>query len=520
MSENHRIAKAATTIGMGTLLSRIVGFLRDTVIANFFGAGMAADAFFVAFRIPNLWRRLVGEGSLTISFIPVYTEYLTQKSEEETRKVTHIAFTMAGVILSILTLLGILFSPILIKIIAPGFIQIPEKFQLTVTLNQIIFPYLFFMGLFALCMGILNSQRHFFAPAIAPIFLNISIIVSVFLFYHTFKIPVMTLALGVLAGGVIQFLFQIPFLWKRRITFRFNFNFRHPAIKRMGLLMVPGLIGTAVYQINVFIDTIFASFLPSGSVSYLFFADRLMEFPLGIFAIAIGMASLPSLSGLASQGKMEELKETLSFTFRLVSFISVPAMVGLIALKTPIVNLLFQRGLFDYSATEKTAFALLFYSVGLWAIAGARTIVPAFYSLQDTWTPLKIALICLGANILFIGILIFPLKHGGLALATSLSSTLNLILLFWKLNSKLGKIDMGKNIKSLLRDVFCSLPMGLAAYLICSVGNWSTTGNLGEKVFLLSIGIVIGLGIYLACSYWTKNEEMLFLLKMVRRKRK
>ncbi len=521
ISENHKIARAATTIGTGTLLSRILGFLRDMVIARFFGAGMAADAFFVAFRLPNLWRRLVGEGSLTISFIPVYTEYLTQKSEEETRKVTHIAFTIGGVILLILTVLGVLFSPILIRIIAPGFIQIPEKFQLTVTLNQIIFPYLFFMGLFALCMGILNSQRHFFAPAIAPIFLNISIIVSVFLFYHAFKIPVITLALGVLAGGVIQFLFQIPFLWKRGITFRFNFNFRHPAIKRIGLLMVPGLIGTAVYQINVFIDTIFASFLPSGSVSYLFFADRLMEFPLGIFAIAVGMASLPSLSGLASQGKMEELKETLSFTFRLVSFISVPAMVGLIALKTPIVNLLFQRGLFDYSATEKTAFALLFYSVGLWAIAGARTIVPAFYSLQDTWTPLKIALICLGANVIFIAILIFPLKHGGLALATSLSSTLNLILLFWKLNSKLGKIDMRKNIKSLLRDVLCSLPMGVVAYLICSIGgNWSTSGNIGEKVLLLFIGIVIGLGIYLGCSYWVKNEEMLFLMRMVRRKKK
>jgi len=519
MSENHKIAKAATTIGMGTLLSRILGFLRDMVIAHFFGAGMAADAFFVAFRIPNLWRRLVGEGSLTISFIPVYTEYLTQKSEEETRKVTHIAFTIAGVILLILTLFGILFSPILIQVIAPGFTQVPEKFQLTVTLNQIIFPYLFFMGLFALCMGILNSYRHFFAPAIAPIFLNISIIVSVFLFYHTFRIPVMTLALGVVAGGVIQFLFQLPFLWKKRITFRFNFNFKHPAIKRIGLLMVPGLIGTAVYQINVFIDTIFASFLPSGSVSYLFFADRLMEFPLGIFAIAIGMASLPSLSGLAAQGKMEELKETLSFAFRLVSFISVPAMVGLIALKTPIVNLLFQRGLFDASATEKTAFALLFYSVGLWAIAGARTIVPAFYSLQDTWTPLKIALICLGSNVIFIGILIFPLKHGGLALATSLSSTLNLILLFWKLNSRLGKIDMRKNIKSLLKDVFCSLPMGVAAYLICSMGNWSTTGNVGEKVLLLLTGIVVGLGIYLACSYGMKNEEMLFLWKMVRKRK-
>ncbi|MEW6376625.1 MAG: murein biosynthesis integral membrane protein MurJ, partial [Thermodesulfobacteriota bacterium] len=411
MFETHRITRAATTIGMGTLLSRILGFLRDMVIAHFFGAGMAADAFFVAFRIPNLWRRLVGEGSLTISFIPVYTEYLTKRSEEETREVTHVAFTIAGVVLSILTLFGILFSPILIQIIAPGFIRIPEKFQLTVTLNQIIFPYLFFMGLFALCMGILNSHRHFFAPAIAPIFLNISIIVSVFLFYHAFERPVMTLAMGVLAGGVIQFLFQVPFLLKKGISFRFNLNFRHPAIKRIGSLMVPGLIGTAVYQLNVFIDTIFASFLPSGSVSYLFFADRLMEFPLGIFAIAIGMAALPSLSGLVAQGKLEEMKETLFFTFRLVSFISIPAMVGLIALKTPIVSLLFQRGLFDYSATEMTAKALLFYSVGLWAIAGSRTVVPAFYSLQDTWAPLKIALICLGANVIFNAIFIYPLKH-------------------------------------------------------------------------------------------------------------
>jgi putative peptidoglycan lipid II flippase len=371
-------------------------------------------------------------------------------------------------------------------------------------------------------MGILNSRRHFFAPAIAPIFLNISIIVSVFLFYHTFKVPVMALALGVLAGGVIQFFFQIPFLWEKRITFRFDFAFRNPAIKRIGLLMIPALIGSAAYQINSFIDMIFASFLPSGSVSYLFFADRLIEFPLGIFAIAIGMASLPSLSGLASQGKTEELKETLSFAFRLVSFISVPAMVGLIALKTPIINLLFQRGLFDYAATEKTAFALLFYSVGLWAIAGSRTIVPGFYSLQDTWTPFKIGLACLGTNVILNTIFIFftPLMHGGLALATSLSSMLNLILLFWRLGPKLGGIDIRKNIQSLLRIFLCSLPMGLAAYLICSIGHWSTAGNVGEKILILCAGIVIGLGIYLACSYWVKNDEMVFLLNIVKRKLK
>jgi putative peptidoglycan lipid II flippase len=521
MSENHRIAKAATVIGLGTFSSRVLGFLRDMVIAHFFGAGMAADAFFVAFRIPNLWRRLVGEGSLTISFIPVYTEYLTEESKEEARKVTHIAFTIGGVILLALTIFGIAFSPVLIKIVAPGwFMKYPDKFQLTVTLNQIIFPYLFFMGLFALCMGILNSLRHFFAPAIAPIFLNISIILSVLLLYPFFEKPVMTLAVGVLAGGIIQFLFQIPFLLKKNVSFRLNFNFRHPAIKRVGILMIPGLIGTAVYQINVFVDTILASFLPGGSVSYLFYADRLMEFPLGIFAIAIGMASLPSLAKLVSQGKMDEFKKTLSFTFRLTAFISIPAMVGLIALKTPIVNLLFQRGVFDATATAMTARALFYYSVGLWAIAGARTIAPAFYSLQDTKTPLKIALICLVANALFGVTFIFftPLQHAGLALATSLSSMLNLFLLLRTLGSRLGGLELRRDMSELLRIFLCSLPMGILAYLVCSLGDWSATGGEGLKVVLLGAGILLGLVAYMGCSYWAKNEELLFLLRMLKRR--
>ena len=520
MSENHRIARAATTIGTGTLLSRILGFVRDMVIANFFGAGMAADAFFVAFRLPNLWRRLVGEGSMTISFIPVYTEYLTQRSEEESRELTHIAFTLAGALLAILTILGVVFAPLLVRVIAPGWVEkAPEAFQLTVTLNKIIFPYIFFMGLFALAMGILNSRRHFFAPSLAPIFLNISMILSVLLFFFTLRPPILTLAFGVLVGGLLQFLFQIPFLWKRGITFRFNFDYRHPAIKRIGLLMVPGLIGTAVYQLNVFIDTIFASFLPRGSVSYLYYADRLMEFPLGIFAVAMGVAALPSFSELASRGRKEELSETVSFAFRLVSFISIPALVGLVALKTPIINLLFQRGVFDEHATQMTARALLCYCAGLWAIAGVRTVAPTFYGLQDTQTPLKIGLICLGANVVLNFILIVPLKHAGLALATSLSSILNLFLLFHKLSPRLGMIDMRKNILALLRNFLCSVPMGLVAYAICSGGDWTTIGRGGEKVLLLSLGIVSGIGAYLICSHTMKNEEMGFLLKLIRRKR-
>jgi len=520
MSENHKITKAATLIGAGTLLSRISGFLRDMVVAYFFGAAMATDAFFVAFRIPNLWRRLVGEGSMTISFIPVYTEYLTQRTEKESREVTHIAFTIAAILLFVLTALGIIFSPILIKIFAWTWPSASEKFQLAVTLNRIMFPYLFFVGLFALSMGILNSLRHFFAPAFATVFLNVSIIVSVFLFYYHFQTPVVALAIGVLAGGMLQFFFQVPFLIKKKVDFRFNLNFRHPAIRRIGLLMIPGLIGTAVYQLNVLIDTMFATALPEGSVSYLYYADRLMEFPLGIFVIAIGTAALPSFSSLVAQGKTEEFKETVSFAFRLGSFVCIPAMVGLISLRTPILNLLLQRGEFDYFATKMTAKALLCYSFGLWAIGGVRVLAPAFYSLQDTKTPLKIGLVCLGANVVLICIFIYPLKHAGLALATSLSSMLNLFLLYRKLNHRLGGLDVARNIKSLLRTLLCGLIMGGVAYLICSIGDWTVSGNTIKKLFLLGAGIVGGLGVYLASSYWMKNEEMLFLLNIVKRKMK
>jgi len=519
MSENHQITRAATTVGTGTFLSRITGFIRDMVVAYFFGAGMITDSFFVAFRIPNLWRRLVGEGALTISFIPVYTQYLTQRTEKESQEVTHIAFTIAGVAFIILTALGILFSPILIRIFALTWSPTSEKFQLAVTLNRIMFPYLFFMGLFALSMGILNSFRHFFAPSFATVFLNLSIIVSVFLFYDTLQKPVMALAIGVLLGGMLQFFFQIPFLMKKKIGFRFNFNVRHPAMRQIGLLIIPGLIGTAVYQFNVLVDTMFATALPDGSVSYLYYADRLMEFPLGIFVIAIGTAALPSFSTLVSQGKIEEFKETVSFAFRLGSFICIPAMVGLIALKTPIFHLLFQRGRFDAFATESTARALLCYSVGLWAVGGVRVLAPAFYSLRDTWTPFKIGLICLGTNVILNTILMHPLKHAGLALATSLSAVLNLLLLYRALNHKLGGLDVEKNVKSLLRSFLCSLPMGLAAYLVCSLGDWTVSGNMLEKALLLGTGMITGLGVYIACSFWAKNEAMVFLMKMVRKKR-
>jgi putative peptidoglycan lipid II flippase len=245
-----------------------------------------------------------------------------------------------------------------------------------------------------------------------------------------------------------------------------------------------------------------------------------MEFPLGIFVIAIGTAALPSFSALVAQGKTEQFKETVSFAFRLASFICIPAMLGLIFLKTPILNLLFQRGAFDYLATRMTARALLCYSVGLWAIGGVRVLAPAFYSLQDTKTPLKIGLICLGANVILILVFIHPLKHAGLALATGLSSILNLILLYRKLNQRLGGLDVARNIKSMLEAFFCGLLMGWIAYLICSLGDWTGSGNTVGKVFLLGAGMIAGIVVYLGSAYWMKNEEMLFLLNIVKRRMK
>jgi len=290
VTENVRVAKAAWVVGAATFLSRIFGFLRDVVVAGFFGAGLATDAFFVAFRIPNLLRRLFAEGSLTIAFIPVFTEYLKKKSREDAVELACIAFTLLSIILVLVSFLGILFAPWIVKIIAWGFTKNPDQYGLTVFLTRLMFPYIFFISLVALCMGILNSLRHFAAPALAPVVLNICMIAAVFLFRGFFDEPIIALAVGVIIGGVLQLVMQFPFLARVGMKLKANFHFNHPGIRKIGILMLPAIFGAAVYQINIFVSTLLASFLAVGSVSYLYYADRLVQLPLGVFAIAIGTA--------------------------------------------------------------------------------------------------------------------------------------------------------------------------------------------------------------------------------------
>jgi putative peptidoglycan lipid II flippase len=359
--EKKHIAKAAGLMSIATFISRILGYVRDMIFALYFGATGISDTFFAAFKIPNLLRELFAEGSMSSAFIPVLTEYRQKQGEEEAKRLVSITFTFIIIVVGIVCLIGIILSPAIVTLIAPGFLSSPEKFSLTVLLTRIMFPFLLFISLAALVMGSLNTRKVFFVPALAPAMLNITLILSIVFFESRAKQPIIVAAIGVMIGGFVQLAFQMPSFFKNKYKLGFDTSFGHPGLKRMSILLIPATLALAANQINIVVGNILASFLPGGSITYLFYSMRLIQFPIGIFGVAMGMAILPSLSEHAVKGDFERLREDFSFALRLLFFISVPAMAGLIALREPIVNLLFQRGQFDYTATKGTAEALLFY---------------------------------------------------------------------------------------------------------------------------------------------------------------
>ncbi|MEA3486232.1 MAG: murein biosynthesis integral membrane protein MurJ [Thermodesulfobacteriota bacterium] len=512
-TENARVVKATWVVGLATLLSRVFGFIRDMVIAGFFGAGLATDAFFVAFRIPNLLRRLFAEGSLTIAFIPVFTGYL-KRSKKQAIELAGIAFTLLSIILVLVSVAGILLSPWIVRIMAPGFADVPDKYALTVFLTRLMFPYIFFISLVALCMGILNSFRHFAAPALAPVILNICMIAAAFLLKDCFEEPVISLAVGVIVGGVLQLAMQFPFLLKVGVRLKPNFHFNHPGMKRIGVLMLPAVFGAAVYQASIFINTILASFLPGGSVSYLYYADRVVQLPLGVFAMAVGTASLPSFAEQVTEGNYEELKNTISFSLRLILFVTIPAMVALIVLRVPIISVLFQRGQFDVASTVFTAQALLYYAVGLWAFSCIRVVVSAFYAMQDTRTPVKIAVAALLVNVIMSIILMFPMKHAGLALATSIASAVNIVVLAVILRRKVGRFLKKSFWTSVLKTILASVVMCLSITAVIHTLGWNSEGALGERLLFLTVAIVVGFAVFALSSFVLGSSEAKALLKM------
>lgn len=510
-----QLTKAAGVVSGATLLSRILGLLRDIVIAGYFGAGMASDAFFVAFRIPNLLRRLFAEGSLTIAFVPVFTEYLTKDGESVAFAFARSAVRLISILLAAVAVVGILLTPLIVRIMAPGFMASPEKLALTITMTRFMFPYIFFIGLVALCMGILNALGHFAAPALAPVMLNLAMIVAVLFISPHLQYPVYGLAIGVLFGGLLQLLLQIPFLLRKGVVLWETAAIFHPGLKRIGRLMLPAVFGAAVYQINILVGTLLASLLPDGSVSYLYYADRLVQFPLGIFAIALATAVLPSFSTYAAAHDNKALGETFGYAMRLVFFITIPSMVGLILLREPIIGLLFKRGAFDSQTTALTASALLYYGIGLWAFSAVRIVVTFFYALQDTRTPVKMAAISIFVNMILGVTLMWPLRHGGLALATSLASMVNLYLLIRALRKKVGLIDWHEILLSVWKTLFCSSVMGLAVFSTAILLIPQEHAGFGKLLSGVLGTILVGIASYAVCTFLIKSPEVHELAKMI-----
>jgi len=404
-----------------------------------------------------------------------------------------------------------------VRIQAFGFGGAGMKYDLTVLLTRITFPYIFLISLVALFMGILNSLRHFAAPAAAPIFLNIGIIASTLWISPHFSQPIIGVAMGVLIGGILQVALQIPWILRNGISLLPSWMPHHPAVKRICLLMLPAIFGSAIYQFNQFMGTLLASFLAEGSVSWLYYADRLVQFPLGVFAIAVSTAALPSLSKQVAENDLDDFRDTLGYAVRLVFFITIPSMVGLIILRSLIIQVFFERGAFDANSTQMTAWALLFYSLGLWAFSGIRVMVSAFYALQDTKTPVKVAAFALVTNLIFSLLFMGPLKHGGLALALSLASTFQFCLLVFFLKKRMDVLNLRPILVSGGKSLFASMVMGLGIYYL-HFKWWASnpTQGLWHLVVNLAGLVLTGVIIYFATAKILGCRELTSVLDLLK----
>lgn len=484
-----------------TLVSRILGFIRDLIIARIFGAGVATDAFFVAFRIPNLLRRLFAEGAFSQAFVPVLTEYKNSRTNEQTRELIDHVTTLLGTALFIVTLVGILAAPLIIYISAPGFASVPDKFELTIALLQITFPYIFFISLVALAGGILNTYSHFSVPALTPVLLNLSFIGCALWLAPLMDPPVLALAWAVFIGGILQLAFQIPFLLRLKRMPRLRFGFRGSGAWRVLRLMGPAVFGVSIGQISLLINTIFASLLITGSVSWLYYADRLMEFPAGMLGVALGTVILPSLSRHYTQNSTKEFSCLLDWGLRLTFLLTLPAAVALALLATPLITTLFYYDAFTVEDVWMTREALIAYSVGLLGLILVKVLAPGFYARQNIRTPVKVAILTLVATQLMNLAFIVPLKHAGLALAIGLGACLNAGILYFKLRSQ--------GIYQPLPGWGIFLFKILVALIVMSAGLWLAAGNSAEWLVLTAteravrLGLIIMLGgiSYFACLW-------------------
>lgn len=501
------LLRSSAVVATMTLLSRVLGLTRDIVLAGFMGASANADAFFVAFKIPNFLRRLFAEGAFAQAFVPVLADYRQAGDIAQVRALLDRVAGVLGGSLMLLTAFFVMTAPWLTAIFAPGFLTDPVKYDLTVEMIRITFPYLLLISLTGFCGAILNSYGRFAVPAFTPVLLNISLITAALLIAPLFAEPVMALAWGVLMAGVVQLLFQLPFLYRLELVPRPRYDTRHEGVRRIVRLMIPALFGVSVSQINLLLDTVLASFLPTGSVSWLYYSDRLTELPLGVFGIAIATVILPSLSLHSAAARNKAFSVTLEWAVRMVLLIALPATAALFVLAEPILITLFQYGELTANDTSMAAFSLRAYTLGLTAFMLIKVLAPGFYARKDTRTPVVIGIKAMVANMLFNVLLVFPLMwwydlgHVGLALATALSAWLNTGLL-WRALKREAVWQAQNDWRPWLARLLLATAVMAGLIIAClpNVELWLSWGVF-ERVWRLALLCIIGLASYLIVQF-------------------
>ncbi len=507
------LLKVLAGVGSMTFLSRILGFVRDTLIARIFGAGLATDAFFVAFKIPNLLRRVSAEGAFSQAFVPILAEYKTKRTQDETHNLINHVASLMGVFLLVVTILGMLAAPLIVGLTAPGFVHQPGKFELTVELLRITFPYILFISLVSLAGGVLNTYSRFQIAAFTPVWLNVSFIVAALFIAPYFDNSIRVLAWAVFVGGVLQLLFQWPYLRQLGLVPRYELNWQDEGVRRILKLMGPAIFGVSVAQISIVLNNIFASFLQTGSVSWLYYADRLMEFPTGVLGVALGTILLPSLSkafaekkdGQKNEGKgtEDEYSQLLDWGLRLTFLLAAPAAVALAVLSLPLVASLFHYGKFSMLDVEMTRQAVVAYSVGLLGLIMVKVLAPGFYARQNIKTPVKIAIFTLVLtqlmNLLFV--FSFGLHHAGLALAIGLGACVNAGLLYYHLRAHQVYKPLPGWFVFYAKLLAALSLMALALYYISNLaGDWLHM-RTAVKLGWISLLVVAGAVVYFAALY-------------------
>jgi len=466
-SQTGTIARSAGTVSFAVFLSRILGLIREQVFAWLFGAGFAYDAYVVAFRIPNLLRDLFAEGALSAAFVTVFTDYRTKKSDGETWKLANNVMAAVMVIVGIITVIGMLFSGPMVSLMAPDFSLVPGKHSLTTIMTSVMFPFLLMVSLAAVVMGILNSLGKFFIPSMASSFFNLGSIVTGVAFSYVFSLlgqqPIIGMAVGTLIGGMLQLAIQIPELKRQGFRFSFYLNFKDAGLRRVMYLMLPAIIGLSATQINLFVNTFFASSCSEGSVSWLNYAFRLIMFPIGVVGVSLSIATLPVVSVHASHGDTSQLRDAFVSSTVLSFLLTIPSSLGLVFLARPIVRLIFEHGRFTAFDTINTSQALALYSIGLFAYASLKITVPIFYALNKTRYPVIGSFITVMLNLIFVLVTIGPLQHRAIALSTSVSVIVNFLFLSIALHREIEGYPVRYMLLSLIKITMVSVAMGAGA---------------------------------------------------------